>query len=340
MTTERRIALIGLGEVGEVLASDLHQVTGGVDLCAWDRLFPLEGSEPQRAVQTLTFVEAAHSMAEAVHGRPLVICAVTAGECGAAAAEAAAALTTGTFYLDLNSVSPRTRTEAAHTIDTAGGRYVEAAVMSPIGPRRIGSPMWLGGPHARDFLTLARSLGFTGAAVYADSIGAASAAKMCRSVIVKGMEALLSESLLTARRHGVEDAVLASLEDLFPVGDWPKLARYMIARSVQHGRRRAEEMREAVRTVAEAGLEPWMSRGCVERQQCSAEHADALRHEALTDMLDRMLAPTPARAPVAPPPPAAAARQSPRTTAAASAVRQSPKTSAPAARRLPKAVRR
>src|SRR5205814_2940164 len=76
---------------------------------------------------------------------------------------------------------------------------------------------------------------------------------MCRSVIIKGMEALLAESLLTARRHGVEDAVLASLQDLFPVGDWRALARYMISRSLQHGRRRAEEMREAVKTVAEAG---------------------------------------------------------------------------------------
>ena len=87
---------------------------------------------------------------------------------------------------------------------------------------------------------------------------------MCRSVIVKGLEALLAESLLTARRHGVEEAVLASLPDLFPVGDWRKLARYMISRSLQHGRRRAEEMREAARTVAEAGVEPldepWLCR--------------------------------------------------------------------------------
>ena len=107
------------------------------------------------------------------------------------------------------------------------------------------------------------------------------------------MEALLAESLLTARRHGVEDAVLGSLNDLFPVADWPKLARYMISRSLQHGQRRAEEMREAARTVAEAGFEPWMSRGCVERQQWAADHAQALRGETLTEMLDSLLAQTP-----------------------------------------------
>jgi 3-hydroxyisobutyrate dehydrogenase-like beta-hydroxyacid dehydrogenase len=116
---------------------------------------------------------------------------------------------------------------------------------------------------------------------------------MCRSVIVKGLEALLAESLLTARRHGVEAAVLASLQDLFPVADWDRLARYMISRSVQHGRRRAEEMAEVVRTVAEAGVEPWMSRGCVERQQWAAAHPQALSHEALTGLLDAVLAGTP-----------------------------------------------
>jgi hypothetical protein len=46
--------------------------------------------------------------------------------------------------------------------------------------------------------------------------------------------------------------------------------------------------------VAEAGFEPWMSRGCVERQQWAATHAAALGHEALADMLDAMLARTPA----------------------------------------------
>ena len=68
----------------------------------------------------------------------------------------------------------------------------------------------------------------------------------------------------------------------------------MISRSLQHGRRRAEEMREAARTVAEAGFEPWMSEGIVARQQWAAGQASALRAEALGDLLDKMLERTPA----------------------------------------------
>jgi len=293
MVGARRVALIGLGEVGEALANDLHRVEG-VEISAWDRVFAVAGSEPQRVAAALSFLAVAGDMTEAVRGSSLIVSAVTAGECRAAADEAARALTPGAFYLDLNSVSPDTKTAAARAIEGAGGRYVEAAVMSPIAPKRIASPIWLGGPHAREFLPIAQSLGFAGSAVYSDTLGEASAAKMCRSVIVKGMEALLAESLLTARRHGVEDAVLASLEDLFPVGDWRKLARYMISRSLQHGRRRAEEMREAARTVAEAGFEPWMSDGIVARQEWAAGQTSALRAKALTELLDDVLTRTPA----------------------------------------------
>jgi 3-hydroxyisobutyrate dehydrogenase-like beta-hydroxyacid dehydrogenase len=292
-TGGHRIGVIGLGEVGQVLAEDLAQATP-TPVRAWDRLFPVAGSVPERALRTHPALEAAGSMAELVRDRTLIVCAVTADQCQAAASEAAPALAAGTVYLDLNSVSPRTKAGAAAVIEAVGGRYVEAAVMSPIAPKRSASPIWLGGKHARQFLPIAHALGFTGAAVYSDVIGGASAAKMCRSVIVKGMEALLAESLLTARRHGVEDAVLASLSDLFPLADWPQRARYMISRSLLHGRRRAEEMAEVAKTVAEAGIEPCMSRGCSERQLWAAGHVRAARHERLVEMLDEMLARIPA----------------------------------------------
>ena len=130
--------------------------------------------------------------------------------------------------------------------------------MTPIASKRIASATLLGGPHASAYLDRARPLGFTGE-IFSEMIGQASAAKMCRSVIIKGIEALVSESMLAARCYGVEKEVLHSLSDLLPVGDWEKLARYLISRGLEHGARRAQEMREAARTVKEAGVELLMS---------------------------------------------------------------------------------
>jgi 3-hydroxyisobutyrate dehydrogenase-like beta-hydroxyacid dehydrogenase len=175
----------------------------------------------------------------------------------------------------------------AKLVEDAGGRYVEAAVMTPIAPKRIASAMLLGGPHGAAFLDGARGLGFTGAVAFSDVVGQASATKMCRSVIIKGMEALLTESMLAARAHGVEKTVLHSLSDLLPVGDWERLARYMISRSLEHGTRRAEEMREVAETVKETGLAPVMAAATAERQDWTAAHKAALAQSGdLGAMLD------------------------------------------------------
>jgi 3-hydroxyisobutyrate dehydrogenase-like beta-hydroxyacid dehydrogenase len=159
--------------------------------------------------------------------------------------------------------------------------------MSAIEPRRMTSPILLGGPYAAAFAEVAAGLGFSDARVLSDEIGRASAVKMCRSVMIKGMEALLAESLIAARHYGVEAEVLGSLNNLLPLDDWEGKARYMISRSLRHGLRRAEEMREAAATVAAAGLDPHMSRAIVARQEWAAQYLAAAEAE-LPEMLDTL----------------------------------------------------
>jgi 3-hydroxyisobutyrate dehydrogenase-like beta-hydroxyacid dehydrogenase len=158
--------------------------------------------------------------------------------------------------------------------------------MSAIEPRGSASPILLGGPDAEAALSLLVELGFSGATVCSAVLGRASATKMCRSVLIKGLEALLAESLLAARHYRVERAVLDSLQDLLPLDDWPQRAGYMIARSVQHGKRRAEEMREVAQTVRSAGVEPWMSEACGARQDWVGGWPEALNQPDLERMLD------------------------------------------------------
>lgn len=288
MIDNPRIGLLGFGEVGQILAADL--LGRGVEhISVWDVQFANADSVPSRAARA-TRVRVGRSAQDAAQQTALIISAVTAAQDLAAAQSVAAHLAAGTFFLDLNSVSPGVKQQVADVIHAAGGRYVEAAIMSPINPRRSASPILLGGPHASEFAPLAQALGFSGSEVFSDRIGQASAAKMCRSVVVKGMESLLTEALLAARSYGVEATVIDSLCNLFPAQDWPALARYMISRSLQHGARRAEEMREVAATVREAGLEPWMSSASVERQQWSAHYRELANTEPLETLLDELLA--------------------------------------------------
>lgn len=275
------IALIGLGEVGTVLAQDID-----ARIVVWDVAFADQDSPASRNAKAVGSTPApdAHT---AVRGADLVISAVTAANTLAAAKSVAEELH-GAWFLDLNSAAPSRKQAAAEVVEQAGGRYVEAAVMSPINPKRLAVPMLLGGPRAAEFAEFAAPLGFTGLEPYADVVGPASATKLCRSVMIKGVEALLTESMLAARQWGVEGRVLASLSDLLPSDDWESLAAYLISRSIVHGARRAEEMREAAATVADTGVDPLMSQAIARRQDWAA----AFRHvpqDALRPMLDAIL---------------------------------------------------
>ncbi len=279
-----RICLIGFGEVGQILAADLASTS---EISAYDILFPNPLSIPSKALRESS-VQSAGNAADAARGCDLILCAVTAASDLDAARSVIAGLHPGAYYVDFNSASPHTKETASRIIEAAGGRYVEAAVMSPFPPKRLASPILLGGPDADDFQREFGAL-FTGATAFSKEIGKASAAKMCRSVMVKGIEALLTESLLAARFYGVEDTVLKSLSDLFPIADWEKLACYMISRSLQHGVRRAEEMREVAETVRDAGLAPMLSAATAERHDWAASHASALSARDLRGLLDNIL---------------------------------------------------
>ena len=155
--------------------------------------------------------------------------------------------------------------------------------------------MLLGGAQAGALAEKLRGFGMD-AKVVATEIGVASAIKMCRSVMIKGLEALVIESYTTARKYGVEGHMIPTLAETFPSIDWEKQGAYFFSRVAQHGKRRAEEMREAANTVREAGFEPWMAAAIAEKHDWVAQQSrdgvfDGLPKDApWQDYADRLLA--------------------------------------------------
>jgi len=197
----------------------------------------------------------------------LVLCLVTADQALAAAQRCAPLLKPGTLWLDMNSVAPGTKREATQAIEAAGGRYVDVAVMAPVLPARLGVPLLVAGPHAEDAADALRAYGFTKVAVSGPNVGDASAIKMIRSVMVKGLEALTAECVLAAERAGVREAVLASLDASWKEHAWATRADYNLDRMLAHGTRRAAEMEEVAKTLTDLGVDPAMTRGTIQRQR-------------------------------------------------------------------------
>ena len=270
---EWTIGLVGYGEVGRILAEDLR-ACGVANVLAHDTKLGGPHAGPLRAHAAQYGVRLTATHAELAAVSDLVVSAVTASQAVPVAEACAPALRAGAWFLDLNSASPGAKIRAGEIVAGAGGRYVEGAVMTSIPPYRIRVPLLLGGPDAVALAPLLDALGFAGKAGPAQ-LGVASATKMCRSVMIKGFEAMVIESFTAARAYGVEDQVLASLAETFPGIAWEKQATYFFQRVIQHGRRRAEEMREVAQTVREAGLEPWSAAGSAERDAWMADLADA-----------------------------------------------------------------
>ena len=292
------IGMIGYGEVGKIFTSGLKNSV--LSVSAWDAQFdaafkPKKMRDAELLHAAQAGVQACLSMQALCEQAYLVISAVTASNTLAVAQDAARYIRPGTIFLDLNSASPATKQAAAQAIEAAGAHYVEAGVMTSVPPYGIRVPMLLGGPLAQALAEKLCSFGMDARAVATD-IGVASAIKMCRSVMIKGLEALVIESYTTARHYGVEDHMIPTLAETFPSIDWEKTGAYFFSRVAQHGKRRAEEMREAANTVAEAGFEPFMAAAIADKHGWMAQQSRdgvfaGLPQGALwQDYADRLLA--------------------------------------------------
>ncbi len=255
-----RIALIGFGEAGRTFAG----AGGWRDSArAFDIKTQSAATAPaMRAAYEAAGVTGCDTLAEALTDAQIILSLVTADQTPDAATDAAKTMPEGALFCDLNSVSPGAKQRNAQRIEAAGGRYIDVAVMSPVQPAALDAPLLISGPHAEAANEMLRNIGFTKVQISGMRIGAASATKMVRSVMIKGIEALTAEMILAAEQAGVAEAVLASLG-----GDWPRKVDYNLDRMLAHGLRRAAEMEEVVATLTELGIEPLMTRGTVERQR-------------------------------------------------------------------------
>jgi 3-hydroxyisobutyrate dehydrogenase-like beta-hydroxyacid dehydrogenase len=269
MNSDLKIGFVGFGEAGYHLAKGLRQA-GVTDLFAYDihQHTPERGTKiQQRAAEcNVPLLESNEQLAAACE---ILLSTVTANRAAEAAAQTAPYLNARHIYADLNSVSPTLKQSIAQMIEAGGARFVEIAIMSPVPPHGHRVPMFLGGPHAQTLVDMLTPFGMN-LEVISTQIGAAAATKMCRSIVVKGLEALLFECVLAAVPYGADERVFATLAETYPGIEWDKLASYKVGRIIEHGERRARELEEVAATLRAIGVEPIMAEAITKRQDWGA----------------------------------------------------------------------
>jgi 3-hydroxyisobutyrate dehydrogenase-like beta-hydroxyacid dehydrogenase len=259
-----RLGFIGFGEAGPAIAGGLSgEGINGIQ--AYDIL--------QSDAQTVGLIEAranqacvklSQSPATLADGQEIIISAVTCTDAVDAARSIAPHMGPGQVYLDVNSVSPETKKAVGEIIEASGAAFVEASIMSPIHPNRHKSPMLFCGPSAPALIERLSAFGMN-LEDMGPEFGRASATKMFRSIIFKGIEALMQECVVAADQYGVAEKVLDSVGENYPELDWNALASYFIGRSVMHGVRRAHEMEEVAETLRAMDMQPFMAEAAAKR---------------------------------------------------------------------------
>lgn len=246
------IGFLGFGEAARAFVESLQATRPDLRFAAYD--IKLDGREAaeMRAAMTQRGVDRLPD-ATMLCGADWIVSAVTADQSLVAVEPLLPALGPGNLLIDINSVSPDRKRETARLVAERGAAYADLAVMAPVHPRGHATPTLLAGAVAASLLPVLKDMGFMVKRA-GDEPGAATAIKMVRSLFVKGLEAITTETLLAAKASGCFDQILASLADSYPGLGLPDAAAYMAERTLTHGARRAAEMRESAATLAALGL--------------------------------------------------------------------------------------
>lgn len=243
-----KVAVLGLGEAGSAYASAFAQAQ-------WEVL----GFDPGPVATPSGVVRVRH-MLDAVVGADLVLGLTTAKYAVSAARDAVAHLAEGAVYVDINAGSPAMKLEVAEVIGSA--RCVDGALIGSVRQHHAQGQVLLSGPSAEEAARLLSQMG-ADARPIGTEIGAASRRKLLRSTFMKGLGALVSESMQAGESAGEVDWMRAQIADALTGGE-ASLDRLNDGTAL-HASRRAQELKDTL-----ALLEPFpgtwsVTRGALSR---------------------------------------------------------------------------
>jgi putative dehydrogenase len=154
------------------------------------------------------------------------------------------------LYLDANAISPMTAAAVAEALAPAQAAFVDGCIIGSA-TKLARASVYVSGPRAEEL----RGLGDCGLKieVLGTKIGQASAFKIVYAGLTKGLQGLLTELLLGARKFDLLQEIMRRYEESFP-GLVGKVGGSIAALPI-HAGRRAEEMRELRQTFRHHGLE-------------------------------------------------------------------------------------
>ena len=253
-TRAERFCVLGLGEAGARYAADL--LAAGLAVTGYDPVGPAARPLPAG-------LRWAVNEAEAAAGADVVISLNAASAAEQAARNALPGLRAGTVFADLNTASPRGKRQVAAVIEGSGALFADVAVLAPVPRAGLRTPLAVAGPGRAALAGVLAPLGVP-VEDAGPCPGAAAGRKLLRSVFMKGLAAVVMESLAIAAEAGQQDWLWQQIVSEFTAAD-EALATRLVEGTRQHAARRLAEMRAADGYAAELGAADPVVRAVIAR---------------------------------------------------------------------------
>src|SRR6478609_2091179 len=264
-----RVAVIGLGEAGSLYATGF--AAKGWTVTGFDPADNLTPAEVTRYQE----------VADAVRGADLVL-SLTGGKAALRAATAVAPhLPTTALFADLNAGSAALKKQIATVITSeSGAQFADVSVVGSVPTHGAQTPLVVSGDGAA---RAAELFGTIGAPVedIAGEPGDAARRKLLRSSFMKGLGALIVESVTIGKAAGAEDWVREQIAGELSTGQ--SAVDRLYNGTVKHADRRATEADAAVTLADELGVRPVSARATAEIHHALADEAKADQARVIDD---------------------------------------------------------
>ena len=240
------ITILGLGEAGRHYAQGLRDVGARV-----------RGFDPFQDVRDLG-IDQRDRLAEAVEGADVVLSLVGPGPAIEVAESALPHLRDDAIYADLNTTAPQIKQQIAHLAESHGRRMADVAVLAPVPRDGHRTALLASGVGADGFVAAMAPFGMP-ITVVPGAAGEAARLKLLRSVFMKGLAALVIESLGAARVTGSDEWLRDRIAQELGEGGAALVDR-LVSGSYEHAPRREQEVRASLAELEASGQPADMTR--------------------------------------------------------------------------------
>ncbi|PWK27590.1 3-hydroxyisobutyrate dehydrogenase-like beta-hydroxyacid dehydrogenase [Arcicella aurantiaca] len=248
MSGKLKIAVLGLGEAGSHFANDLTNL--GVVVFGFD---------PKPIHQLNAAITVKYSNSEAVQEADIIFSANLSSVSEEIAEELVKVLKPNQFFCEMNTSGPEKKQKIASILEPSGVKMIDLAIMAPVPPKGIMTPLLASGEFATEFSEKIKSLNLDISVLENSKIGDAATRKLLRSIIYKGIAAVVCEAMEAGEAFGMETYIRSQIGSL--IGGNDELIDRFVEGSRTHAIRRMHEMEAVIEMLDAKGIESIVTQG-------------------------------------------------------------------------------